>query len=359
MNYENHSCPYCGKPLRAEDDVVVCPVCATPQHRECWMEKGCCANEELHAEGYVWSNKEKDQSAPEAPPASDSNICHICGSENPSDALHCGNCGALFSDSAETSSDNKVCAFCGKENDSDAIHCKYCGAPIGAGSFYYNDNPYLAGTGISSDELIGGMKACDIALYTQSSSKKYLPKFKRFANGKKLSFNFAAFFLAPYWFFFRKLYKAGIFFVVLFATASLMLSGFATEVFTAFDTYASVIDEFDYENATEEEFAAFEPILEKANAEMIEKSKKPALIILGVDFLIHLLCALIADRLYYKKLKDDMKLIDEGIKEPHMRRVMLTRRGGLSPLAFAASIMGYNSLVQLLVSGADMIMNNF
>lgn len=359
MNYENHSCPYCGKPLRAEDDVVVCPVCATPQHRECWMEKGCCANEELHAEGYVWNSREKTQSAPETPHTPDSNICHICGSENPADALHCGNCGALFGERAENSSHNKTCAFCGKENDSDALHCKYCGAPIGAGSPYYNDNPYLAGTGISSDELIGGMKAGDIALYTQSSSKRYLPKFRRFANGKKLSFNFAAFFFAPYWFFFRKLYKAGIFFIVLFATASLMLSGFATDVFTAFDSYASVVDEFNYENATEEELTAFESELEKAYTEMIEKSKKPALIILGVDFAAHLLCALIADRLYYKKLKEDLKLIDEGVKEPNMRKVMISRRGGLSPLAFAASLMGYNSLVQLLISGADMIMNNF
>lgn len=323
------------------------------------MEKGCCANEELHAEGYVWNAKKQTQPAPEAPQVSDTVICHICGSENPADALHCGNCGALFGERAENTSDKKICGFCGKENDSDALHCKYCGAPIGAGSPYYNDNPYLAGTGMTPDELIGGMKAGDIALYTQSGSKRYLPKFKRFANGKKLSFNFAAFFLAPYWFFLRKLYKAGIFFIVLFATASLMLSGFATEVFTAFDSYASVVDEFDYKNATEEELTAFEAELEKEYTEMLDKSKKPALIILGVDLAAHLLCALIADRLYYKKLKEDMKLIDEGVKEQHMRRLMLSRRGGLSPLAFAASIMGYNSLVQLLVSGANMIMNNF
>ena len=359
MNYEGLTCQHCGNIMHDSEDIVVCPVCATPQHRECWMEKGCCANEELHAEGFVWSGKENIQPAPETPSATDTVICHICGSENPADSLHCGNCGALFGEKSETTSSAKTCGFCGKENDSDAIHCKYCGAPITVGSPYYNDNPYLAGTGIGPDELIGGMKASDIALYTQSGSKRYLPKFKRFAKGKKLSFNFAAFFLAPYWFFFRKLYKAGIFFTVLFATASLMLSGFATEVFTAFDAYASVVDELNIESATEEELIAFETVLEKANAEMVEKAKKPALIILGVDLAAHILCALLADRLYYRKLKEDMKLIEEGVKEPHMRKLMLTRRGGLSPLAFAISIMGYNSLVQLLVSGADMIMNNF
>ena len=362
LNYENHSCPYCSKPLRAEDDVVVCPVCATPQHRECWAENGHCANEGLHASGYVWNGKDKGQpaAAPESVPDADTCICHICGSENPADALHCGNCGALLNQKeADTSSENKTCAFCGKENDPDALHCKYCGAPLGKENFYFNDNPYLVGTGVTPDELIGGMKAGDIALFTQTNTKKYLPRFRRFANGKKLSFNFAAFFFAPYWFFFRKLYKAGIFFIVLFAAASLMLSGFTNEIFSAYDPYISLVNEFDYENATKEEVAAFEAEIMEMSDEIFEKTKKPMLIILGVDALTHLLCALIADKLYYKKMKEDIKLIDEEIGEPNMRKLMISRRGGLSPLAFAASIMGYNSLVQLLVSGADMIMNSF
>ncbi|MBQ2848395.1 MAG: DUF2628 domain-containing protein [Clostridia bacterium] len=359
MNYENRLCPYCGKPLKAEDDVVVCPVCATPQHRECWMQNGCCANDSLHASGYIWNGNENSRPAEETNSSSDSNICHICGSENPKDALHCGNCGALFGESADNSQNPKVCAFCGKENDSDARHCKNCGAPLASGGQFFNDNPYLAGTGIAPDELIGGIKAGDIALYTQASSKRYLPKFKRFAKGKKLSFNFAAFFFAPYWFFFRKMYKAGIFLIVLFATAALMLSSFSNEIVTHTNSYVNTVNNFDYENATEEEFAAFEKELEQVSTEMLEKTMKPMLIVTGVDLILHLICALIADRLYYKKTRDDMKLIDESVNEPNMRKIMISRRGGLSPLAFAASIMGYNSLVQLLMMGANTIMNSF
>lgn len=357
MKFENHPCPHCGKPLRAEDDVVVCPVCATPQHRECWMASGHCANDSLHASGYIWNGSEKSEPAEGTKSSSDSKICHICGSENPADALHCGNCGALSGENAQTG--KKICAFCGKENDSDALHCKYCGAPVGTGGSYFNDNPYLAGTGIAPDELIGGMKAGEIALYTQASSKRYLPKFKRIANGKKLSFNFAAFFLAPYWFFFRKIYKAGFFFIALFAAVSLMLSNFSADLLRQSDAYIAVMESFDYENATEEEYAAFEKELEKAGAEFLANAKKPTLIILGVDTVMRLICALAADRLYYKKLKDDMKLFDESVKEPNMRKLMIARKGGLSPLAFAASLMGYNSLVQLLMAGAEMIMNSF
>lgn len=359
MKYDNLPCPCCGKPLRQEDDVVVCPVCATPQHRDCWMENGHCVNENLHGSGYVWSSDSaKTETVEETVSSSESKICHICGSENPSDSLHCGNCGALFGEDRQSESNGKTCAFCGKENDSDALHCKYCGAPVGINNPYVNDNPYLAGTGITPDELIGGIKAGDIALYTQAASKRYLPKFKRFAKGKKLSFNFAAFFFAPYWFFYRKIYKAGIFFIALFVTASLMLSGYSTELIKCSDEYMNVMYGIDYEAATEEELAEHAKTLEQASAEFVAKAKKPMLIVFGVDILLHLICALIADRLYYKKLKDDIKLIDESVKEPNMRKLLISRKGGLAPLSFAASLLGYNSLVQLLVAGADMIMNS-
>ncbi len=346
--------------LREQDDIVVCPVCATPQHRECWMQNGHCANDSLHSSGYVWSRQnnstqpERSRTVPD-----DTAICHICGSENPADALHCGGCGALLSEEKADSSSPKVCGYCGKENDSDSLHCKYCGAPISRNAPFFSDNPYIAGTGISPDEKIGDLKAGDVALYTQAASKRYLPKFKRFANGKKLSFNFAAFFLAPYWFFFRKIYKAGIFFIVLFSCASLMLSGPTNEILDNLEPYVYLAENFDLENATDEEYDAFEKKLTEALTEAVEKSAKSLAIIFAVNLAIHLLCALLADRLYYNKMKDDFALIDEGVKDPNMRKLMITRRGGLSALAFAASIFGYNSLVQLLAAGASMIMNSF
>ncbi len=362
MKYDNHPCPYCGKPLKAEDDVVVCPVCATPQHRECWMENGRCANDDLHASGYIWNPESKKsepvvEETPETP--SDARICHICGSENPEDVLHCGNCGALFGESEQADNGNKTCAFCGKENDSDALHCKYCGAPVGVNNPYVNDNPYLAGTGIAPDELLGGFKASDVAIYTQAASKRYLPKFRKFAKGKKLAFNFAAFFFAPYWFFYRKMYKVGIFFIALFVTSTLMLSGFSTELMKYSDEYLDVMYGIDYETATDEELALHAKELEKASAEFATKAKKPLLIVTAVDTVLHLVCALAADRLYYSKLLRDLKLIDESVKEPNMRRLLIARKGGLAPLSFAASLFGYNMLVQFLVTGADMIMNSF
>ncbi|MDO4495754.1 MAG: RING finger protein [Oscillospiraceae bacterium] len=356
MNYENQTCPICGKPLLSSDDVVVCPECATPQHRECWMQHGRCANDEKHGSGFVWKGSERE-TANEA--QEQSRICPACGSENPPDSLHCGNCGALLGEEESNDGSPKRCRFCGKDNDSDALHCKYCGAPLGEQAGFFGGNPYIAGTGIDEKEQIGENTAGDLAIYVQASSGRYLKKFRRFEKGKKLSFNFAAFFFAPYWFFYRKLYKAGIFFMVLFATASMMLSGVATDAMEIANFYINEVYSADTENATEQELAELQKEFEKKGEEMRQKLKKPMLILVSVNAVIRLICALSADRLYYKKILADMKLISDSVKEENLRKVMIARRGGLSALSFAASLLGYNMLVSVLVFAADALMNSF
>lgn len=48
MDWKKYFCPICGIDFTDDDDVVVCPDCGTPHHRECWMKTGHCANEALH-----------------------------------------------------------------------------------------------------------------------------------------------------------------------------------------------------------------------------------------------------------------------------------------------------------------------
>ena len=353
MNYENTPCPVCGKPLAEGDDVVVCPVCATPQHRECWMENGRCANDDLHASGYIWS---KDNTANYEEPAvteepSDVRICHICNSESPAEALHCGNCGALFGQTEKQI--NKKCAFCGKENSDDALHCNQCGAPLNISD---GNVGYIAGTDIPADEKIGENTAGDLATYVQASAHRYIRKFKKFESGKKFSFNFAAFFFAPYWFFYRKLYKAGAFFLVAFVTASILLSGLAGQVTAAADEYTNKIAQTGvYEEMTEEQLEEIAPEVEKISKEFIDKVKKPLLITTAVTAILRLICALAANRLYYKKILDDLKLINETVQANHMRKMMIAHKGGLAPLAFAASLLGETMLINALYYIADFI----
>ena len=45
---QNKSCVLCHAYLFDEDDVVYCPVCGAPHHRECYNSIGHCALESTH-----------------------------------------------------------------------------------------------------------------------------------------------------------------------------------------------------------------------------------------------------------------------------------------------------------------------
>lgn len=48
MDFTKFHCPVCNKTFTENDDVVVCPECGTPHHRECYKSLGKCFNEALH-----------------------------------------------------------------------------------------------------------------------------------------------------------------------------------------------------------------------------------------------------------------------------------------------------------------------
>ncbi|MBR6531390.1 MAG: hypothetical protein IKT61_02700, partial [Clostridia bacterium] len=54
MRYVGNTCHGCGEVFTEEDDVVVCPECATAQHRHCYNKNKECVNAHLHCEGFQW-----------------------------------------------------------------------------------------------------------------------------------------------------------------------------------------------------------------------------------------------------------------------------------------------------------------
>ena len=60
MDYIGKKCPVCQKYFHADDDVVVCPDCGTPHHRECYESLGHCSNENLHEQGYDYQEDKEN-----------------------------------------------------------------------------------------------------------------------------------------------------------------------------------------------------------------------------------------------------------------------------------------------------------
>ena len=78
FRYENQPCPVCQQSFQPDDDIVVCPVCGTPHHRDCYKQNGECGNFEKHNEGFRWAPEKAEEpietAQNENPPFSGSNI---------------------------------------------------------------------------------------------------------------------------------------------------------------------------------------------------------------------------------------------------------------------------------------------
>ena len=374
MKYYGLPCPVCGIVMNEHDDVVVCPECATPHHRECWFKNGRCINEELHSETFVWM---PDSVTPENEPAAispddakdeqatesetirtddGSIVCHVCGSENPDDAVHCGSCGALLGKTEEK--EQVECTFCGAKNLKGALRCHTCGNFLSPDT---GKSPFLDGVSDAENEIIGEYTVGDYALYTQLNAKRYVPKFRRIENGR-VSFNWMAFLFGPKWFLFRKMYKIGTLLLVASVAVAMICAPLVNSHYKASADFMEQMTQlgFDAENPdlsslfseiTADEEAAKQ--YEKIYWSYLLKSSLPmfgyAVIMLGE----RLLCGFLADKLYFKKVNADLKIIDAATEDASIRKMMIVRRGSVSFFAYFVGNLGEQALLSLFVMAAD------
>lgn len=87
MDYIGEKCSACGKEFTADDDIVVCPECGSPHHRECWLKENKCANESYHASGKKWQRIGIPSSEQETV------ICPVCRFPNTPEDEKCRRCG--------------------------------------------------------------------------------------------------------------------------------------------------------------------------------------------------------------------------------------------------------------------------
>ena len=55
--FTNKLCPVCEKRFGEKDDIVVCPECGTPHHRECYAKNNSCGLVTYHVEGFEWNGQ--------------------------------------------------------------------------------------------------------------------------------------------------------------------------------------------------------------------------------------------------------------------------------------------------------------
>ena len=185
------SCGVCHAYLFEDDDVVYCPVCGAPHHRDCYAAIGHCAFEEAHGTENQYRKPDAQESA-QTDSKLKENVCRICGGRYPQNESRCPDCGA-------PNFDNE-------------------GAP-------FPQLDFLGGVPENTD-LGESVTAAEARRFVFTNTRRYIPKFEQMKSGRKIGWNWFAFLFPPAWFLSRKMYAEGIVTGVLSICFSLFLFPF-------------------------------------------------------------------------------------------------------------------------------------
>lgn len=200
MNYTGEQCFLCGNTFADKDDVVVCPECGTPYHRECYKNAGQCVNKILHESNEGWQRTNSDENAAEKKP--EYKVCPKCFSRNEPSAENCSECGHKFLDNNINNSSRS-----GTKPDINLIF-----------EGFDTTKEYL---GFNPEEDLGGAKLKEVTEFVDTNTLYYIPIFKRMKDiGSKISFNIICLFFPYFYFANRKMW----FWAILTAFMSALLN---------------------------------------------------------------------------------------------------------------------------------------
>ena len=368
MKYTGNLCAGCNLPFEDDDDVVVCPECGTPQHRECYDKDTKCVCAHLHGKDYAWQGKVNNES-PLPKEKTETVSCPNCGYENPVGTPICKQCGmkfTIFGMNVVDAMHKEEKRACNPNRDIPDYSAPFT---LGEGEAFeekaqeeknnaaqqvqqklidvLSGNTEESGTGAATSLNLGGpfpvtdeidgVMTNNIGNFIGSNALGYIEKFKKMQRGKKLSFNFAALFFGPYWFFYRKLYKAGI--VVM--TALLAIGILATPyLYQLMEVYENYLPMLEAGTMTEAQFTEIYGEFTTAVYPMMLYSL--------ATLFVQLVCGFAANMIYKKHVINHVKEI-ETLPEKSVAMRYVLKYGGASMLIAAAAYFA-NQLITMLVS---------
>lgn len=92
------TCPICCCEIADGDDVVVCPDCKTPHHRDCWEENHGCSTYGCASAAHQETHTDSTNGGNAAGTPDGMIACPACGALHPATDLVCSSCGKLLGD---------------------------------------------------------------------------------------------------------------------------------------------------------------------------------------------------------------------------------------------------------------------
>lgn len=313
MDYIGNKCPVCDEYFHANDDIVVCPECGTPHHRECYNEIGKCANFDKHTNGFdyqenITNNTENDDSII---------TCKNCGAKNSDSAFFCTHCHTPLHEQQSY-----------KTQTNNSQNNPYGASPFGASPQGQNPNIIMFDplAGVSPNTDLGeGITAGETAKFVKQNTPYFITIFNNINKFSKSRFNFCAMLFGGGYLLFRKMYKIGSI-ITAIQTAMIILYFYLDYYIASSNSYKKIFDAL-----SKNDYNAYALYLS-------DLSGNELLIILLfaiLAFMILIMGIVIgccANRMYYKHCKKQITKIKHDVENPKECSEILTKKGGVNLL---------------------------
>ncbi|MGN0525836.1 MAG: RING finger protein [Acutalibacteraceae bacterium] len=315
MDFTKYKCAVCNKNFNEGDDVVVCPECGTPHHRECFNQVGECINKYKH------------------------------NSEEPVEILK-----------ADSESD--------KPNTENVILNE---------DFHRNENPenenlteeqkeiqkfieQLQKTGVNDDtELYDGCTVSEYEAVIGKNSRRFIPEFMLEAKAKKrISWNIPAFFVPLAWSVYRKMYG----FAAIILAIYLALFGIISYPILS-NTELMEQSKICYEEDPEFMYGIYNYLTAKEGSltaeqtkfvDLMEDSALPKALSLTIslaEYSLRMVYALFANSLYFKKCTGIIKKSKQaGIPKENLNKFLFGKYATKSIVV--AAIIGFFEIMTFI-----------
>ncbi len=204
MDYIGMKCALCEKTFESGDDVVVCPECGAPHHRECYEADNKCACEEQHSDTFEYSEEPVEQTE--------------------------------TSEENQDTENTAQCPRCKAANQKDAFYCNKCGYPMGINKtntppYGQQFNPFDPMGGLDPNTDMGdNVTLGEMTKFTQDKTPYFSRVFNNLKSFNKGKFNFSGFLFGGGYLLYRKMYKLGGFLTFL------MFFGYIAYYYLAYHT---------------------------------------------------------------------------------------------------------------------------
>ena len=321
MDFTEYKCPSCDKQFNKNDDIVVCPECGTPQHRECYDNLGHCVYADKHSEDFSFQDMNKKESSDESENFSKTVTCSVCNTENSHELFYCQKCGAPLTDKKENHNQQHN----NQQNNNQQF------PNFNQGNFSQFNVMFDPMAGLNHDEPIADdVTAGEMAKFVGKSTPYYLRVFKNIKDFKVSRFNFSAFILSGIFFLYRKMYALGILFTTLIlglTVAQLYIQTLPTYI----QLYTEIL------NAESSQYVYSLNLSGYSNSEILFFSLPFVIDILILA--LNIICGTIANRQYYKHSIKKIKAIKANKSTEDLSKTIENTGGVNLPITICTSVI--------------------